>query len=179
MSGPSLFAPKENSMPTAYANEQSAELADKIKSVRFVMLTTIDDTGQLISRPMTTQDMDADGSLWFYTSINSDLWENIVNHPEVNLAYSEPAEHLYVSVSGQAERVVDRAEIRARWNPGVQAWYPNGPDDEHVALLRVVPHTAEYWDSSGNAMVQMFRMAKAVLTGTRAEGGEHGRVTLQ
>ena len=166
-------------MSTNYAAKQSAELADKIKSVRFVMLTTTDDNGQLISRPMTTQAMDEDGSLWFYTSTLADLWENIVQHPEVNLAYAEPADQLYVSVSGEAERVVDREQIRARWNAGVQAWFPNGPDDEHVVLLRVVPHTAEYWDSNGNAMVQLFKMAKAVLTGTRPDGGEHGRMNLQ
>lgn len=157
---------------------QLAELASKIKSVRFAMFTTIDDHGHLISRPMTNQEMDDEGQLWFYTSSNTDLWENIVTRPQVNVAFSEPEEHLYVSVSATAERVVDRAKIKALWNAGVQAWFPNGPDDPHVMLIKVVPHAAEYWDSNGNAMVQLFKMAKAVLTGTTPEEGDHGKIRL-
>ncbi len=117
---------------SAYAHaSQSAELKDKIKSIRFAMFTT-----------------------------------------------AEPEEHTYVSVSGQAERVVDREKIKAMWNAGVQAWYPNGPNDPHVVLIRVVSHTAEYWDSSSSGMVQLFNMAKAVLTGTTPDDGEHGRLKL-
>ncbi len=165
-------------MSTSNTSGQLAQLAAKIKSVRFAMFTTIDDHGHLVSRPMTNRDMDADGNLWFYTSSNTDLWENIAMRPQVNIAFSEPADHLYVSVSASAERVVDRDQIKAMWNPAVQAWYPNGPDDPHVMLIKVVPHAAEYWDSNGNAMVQLFKMAKAVLTGTTPDEGEHGKLRL-
>jgi general stress protein 26 len=157
---------------------QSAELKDKIASIRFAMFTTIDEHGHLVSRPMTIQEIDSDGNLWFYTSTNTDLWMNIAAQPQVNLSFAEPEEHTYVSVSGLAERVVDREQIKAMWNAGVQAWYPNGPNDPHVVLIRVVSDTAEYWDSSSSSMVQLFNMAKAVLTGSTPEEGEHGRLKL-
>ncbi|MES2899813.1 MAG: pyridoxamine 5'-phosphate oxidase family protein [Pseudomonadota bacterium] len=157
---------------------QTAELKDKIKAIRFAMFTTIDDHGKLISRPMTNQEMDADGNLWFYTSTDTDLWTNITKNPQVNLSFAEPEDHVYVSIAGRAERVVDREEIKARWNTAVQAWYPNGPNDPHVVLVKVVSDTAEYWDSSASRMVQMFNMAKAVLTGTTPEEGDHGRMKL-
>ena len=158
----------------------AAELADKISSIRFAMFTTTDGLGHLISRPMTNQDMDAEGNLWFFTSTETDLWEDIVARPEVNLAFAEPEDHLYVSVSGRAERVVERAKIKSLWNPAVQAWYPHGPDDPHVVLVRVVTRTAEFWDSKAGKIVQMYEMAKAVLTGSTPAGevGEHGKVTL-
>ncbi|MFP5394266.1 MAG: pyridoxamine 5'-phosphate oxidase family protein [Gammaproteobacteria bacterium] len=156
----------------------TAQLAAKIKPIRFAMFTTLDDNGHLVSRPMTNQDMDEEGNLWFFASSNSDLWENIAVRAHVNVAFSEPADHLYVSVSGKAERVVDRARIKALWNPAVQAWYPNGPDDPHVMLIKVVPYSAEYWDSNGSAMVQLFKMAKAVLTHTTPDEGEHGKIKL-
>lgn len=157
---------------------QSAELKDKIKSIRFAMLTTIDDHGHLISRPMTNQEMDDEGNLWFYTSTNTDLWMNIAANPQVNLSFAEPEDHVYVSVSGRAERVVERDLIKAKWNAAVQAWYPNGPNDPHVVMIRVVSDTAEYWDASSSSMVQLFNMAKAVLTGTTPEEGDHGRLKL-
>lgn len=165
-------------MSTTHTSSQVAELADKIKSVRFAMLTTIDEHQHLISRPMTKQDLDGEGNLWFFTSSTTDLSENIAVRPQVNVAFSEPDDHLYVSVSGRAERVLDPAKIKELWNAGAQAWFPNGPDDPQVLLIKVVPHAAEYWNSSGSGMVQLFKMAKAVLTGTTPDGGEHGKIPL-
>jgi general stress protein 26 len=159
-------------------SSQVAELKSKIKSIRFAMFTTIDEHGHLISRPMTNQDTDAEGNLWFFTSTDTELWENIVANPQVNLSFAEPEEQVYVSISGSAERVVDRERIKAMWNPAVQAWYPHGPDDPHVMLVKVVSHSAEYWDSSASGMVSLYKMAKAVLTGTTPDEGEHARIKL-
>jgi len=159
-------------------SSQIAELKAKIKAIRFAMFTTIDEHGHLTSRPMTNQEMDGEGNLWFFTSSETDLWENIVSHPEVNLSFSEPADSVYVSISGRAERVVDRAKITAMWNPAVQAWFPAGPDDPHAMLVRVVSDGAEYWDSNASTMVQLYKMAKAVLTGSTPEGSEHAKINL-
>ena len=157
-----------------------AELADKIKSVRFAMFTTVDEHGHLISQPMTNQELDADGALWFFTSTNTDLWQNIGARPLVNVSFAEPEDALYVSISGQAERVVDRARIAALWNPMVAAWFPNGKDDPHVVLAKVVAKTVQYWDSKENKLTRMVEMAKAAITGTppQLDPADHGHITL-
>ena len=159
-------------------SSQIAELKSKIKSIRFAMFTTIDAQGQLLSRPMTNQEMDAEGNLWFFTSSQTDLWENIAAQPQVNLSFAEPEDSVYVSISGRAERVVDRDKIKEMWSPAVQAWFPAGPDDPHAMLVRVVSDSAEYWDSNASTMVQMYKMAKAVLTGTTPEQTEHAKINL-
>lgn len=161
-------------------SSQVAELAAKIKSVRFGMFTTVDQHGHLTSQPMTNQELDADGALWFYTSTATDLWENIAASPKVNVSFAEPADNLYVSISGTAERIVDRARIRALWNPMVAAWFPNGVEDPHVVLVKVVARTVHFWDSNDNKVTQMFEMAKAAITGTRPDilPGEHGKIAL-
>lgn len=159
-------------------SSQLADLKSRIKPIRFAMFTTLDAQGSLVSRPMTCQDTDTEGNLWFYTSTTTELWDDIGAHPEVNLSFSEPADNVYVSISGRAERVVDRERIRQMWNPAVQAWYPHGPDDPHVMLVRVVSHAAEYWDSGASSMVQMFNMAKAVLTGTTPADPAHAKLEL-
>lgn len=161
-------------------SSQVAELAAKIKPVRFGMFTTVDQHGHLTSQPMTNQEIDADGGLWFYTSTMTDLWENIATNPKVNVAFAEPADSLYVSISGTAERVVERARIRELWNPMVAAWFPNGVDDPHLVLVRVAAKTVHYWDSNDNKVTQMYEMAKAAITGTlpEIEPGEHGKIKL-
>ncbi len=159
-------------------SSQIAELKSKIKAIRFAMFTTINESGHLVSCPMTNQEMDAEGNLWFFTSTESSLWEHIVAHPEVNLSFAEPEDNVYVSISGRAERIVDRERIKAMWNPAVQAWFPHGPDDPHAMLVRVVSDSAEYWDSNASTMVQLYKMAKAVLTGTTPEETEHAKINL-
>jgi general stress protein 26 len=163
-----------------FEDSHVAELKAKIKNVHFAMFTTVDQRGHLTSHPMTNQQIDEAGSFWFYTSTATRLWENIAHQPEVNLSFAEPGDSLYVSVSGWAERVVDREQIRALWSPMAAAWFPHGADDPHVVLVRVRPHAAEYWDAGSSKMVQMFEMAKAVLTGStpQVDPGEHGKIKM-
>lgn len=156
-----------------------AELADRIWPVRFAMFTTVDAHGHLVSQPMTVQLTDESG-IWFYTSTLTELWENIAATPQVNLSFAQPVDNLFVSISGEAFRVVERALVHDMWNPMVQAWFPAGPEDEHAVLVRVEPHAAEYWDSDESKMVRLFHYAKAAMTGERPEieGGEHGKISL-
>jgi general stress protein 26 len=167
-------------MPTEPDSRHVAALSAKVGATRFAMFTTINQDGHLISQPMTLQHTDDTGGLWFYTSVLTQLWENIAANPEVNLSFTQPDDNLYVSVSGTAERVVERERIRDMWNAMVQAWFPAGPDDEHAVLVRVAPHAAEYWDSNESKMVRMFHYAKAALTGEKPEvdPAEHGRIKL-
>jgi general stress protein 26 len=156
-----------------------ADLTSRIKEVRFPMFTWQDEHGHLLSQPMTQEEVDEGGGIWFFTSTQTALWDCIGHRPQVNLSFAKPEDSLFVSVSGLAERVVDRARIRAMWNTGAQAWFPAGPDDEHAVLIRVEPHSAEYWDSNDSKMVRMFAYAKAAMTGTRPDvDAEHRTLKL-
>ncbi len=166
-------------MPDQYAQAHAGALQDRIGSMRFAMFTTRDHHGHLISQPMTKQQVDAEGALWFFTRTTTELWENIAHEPEVNLSFADPDDSNWVSVSGRAERVVERAQVHALWNPMVQAWFPTGPEDEHVVLVRVMPHAAEYWDANDSKMVRMFAMAKAAVTGTTPDmDADHGTIRM-
>jgi general stress protein 26 len=159
--------------------ESLQKLQKLIENVRVAMLTTVASDGTLRSRPMATQDADVefDGALWFYTEAASDKVREIQAHPEVNLSYSD-GKSTYVSVSGSAELVRDRHQLEGLWNPGIAAWFPKGLDDPDIALLRVAVEKAEYWDTPTSKIVQTLAFTKAVLTGQRFEGGEHGKVSL-
>ena len=166
-------------MSDQYARAHAAALSEKIGSMRFAMFTTCDQNDHLVSQPMTNQEVDADGALWFYTRTTTELWDNIAHQPEVNVSFADPDNSTWVSVSGRAERVVERARIHALWNPMVQAWFPAGPEDEHVVLVRVMPHAAEYWDANDSKMVRMFAMAKAAVTGSTPDvDAEHGTIRM-
>lgn len=143
----------------------AAALAERIGSMRFAMFCYRDASDHLLSQPMTLQKIDDDGALWFFVSTTTDLWEAIGHQAQVNVSFADNDDAHYVSVSGSAERVVDRARIAQMWNPMVEAWFPDGTDDPHAVLVRVVAHSAEYWDSQDNKMVRLFEMARAAITG--------------
>jgi general stress protein 26 len=96
----------------------------------------------------------------------------------VCVTYAEPSRQDYVSFSGRASLVRDRAEIDARWSALLKAWFPNGKDDPDVALLRVSVEQAEYWDSPNSTVVQLYGYAKAALTGEPPKLGENRKVQV-
>jgi len=157
--------------------ESIEKVNDLIKDVQIAMLTTIDG-GTLRSRPMQTQEAEFDGDLWFFTSTDTHKTDEIEKDNRVNVAYASPSDNTYVSVSGTASLVNDKEKIEELWNPILKAWFPKGLDDPTLILLKVSVEQAEYWDSASSTVVQVVGFVKALVTGERADGGDHGRVNL-
>lgn len=164
---------------TLYSQEQINTIAAKIKHVKFGMFTTVDGDNVLSSRPLTTQQIDNEGNMWFFTSDEAAFTHDLAQHPEVNVSFSNPDEQLYLSVTGQAYLLKDRAKARELWSPLVRAWFPGGLDDPHLAMIRVRIQTAEYWDASASKMKQLVQLAKAAVTGrTAVDMGKHYTICL-
>jgi general stress protein 26 len=154
------------------------KLIDRIKDIKIAMLTTADIDGGLHSRPMYTQKPDEDGTLWFFTERDSAKIYEVRTDQHVNLGYSKPQDNLYVSISGSAAILRDQAKIKELWTEGLRAWFPNGPEDPNIALLKITIDRGEYWDQPSNVLVRAFGYVKAVATGERYQptGDEHTQV---
>lgn len=155
--------------------ESVEKLKSLIEGIDFCMLTTIDG-GYLRSRPMSTQEFEYDGDLWFFTSDNTHKVEEIAKDNRVNVSYSKPGNDTYVSVSGRTEIVKDRAKIEEYWTPVLKAWFPEGKDDPHLCLLKVSVEQAEYWDTPSGKIVQLIGFVRALATGQEADYGENKKI---
>lgn len=153
-------------------------LKEKIENIEVCMFTTLDQSGMIVSRPMATRQMDPDGTLWFFTNEYSEKVDDVEMFENINLAYSDVGEQTYVSIAGSAELVTDRNRMEQLWSPMLKAWFPKGLDDPRLGLIKVIPHTAEYWNATSSKMEQIFKMAKAIMKGKQYESGEHGKVNL-
>ncbi|MDT0165610.1 pyridoxamine 5'-phosphate oxidase family protein [Actinotalea sp. AC32] len=140
------------------------------------MLTTTAPDGTLVSRPMALQEVEFDGDLWFFAERSSRKVEHVSARPVVNVGAGGGA--TWVSLTGRAEVVDDLGRKRDLWNPVVEAWFPDGPEDPGVVLLRVRADSAEYWDSAAGRLASLVSFAKAKVTGERYDGGENERVEL-
>ena len=79
----------------------------------------------------------------------------------------------WVSVSGSARLVEDRARVQEMWSPLYQAWF-DGADDPDLVLLHVDAHSADYWDADSNRIVRLARLVTAAVTGGDPDTGDRG-----
>jgi len=157
--------------------ESLKKLKELVDEVRIAMLCTSQDD-HLRSRPMSTAQFDDEGNLWFFTNEHSGKADELAHNHQICLAYSSPSKNSYISISGDARIVNDWAKMKELYNPAIKAWFPQGLDDPNLALLKVTPFQAEYWDSSSSKMVTLFQMAKAIVTGEKYNEGQHGKIEL-
>ena len=163
---------------TQTRDEAVAKIAKLIKGVRIAMLTTIEEEGHLHSRPMALQEAPFDGDIWFFTGKTSPKVHQIEDHPRVNVAFSDPEHQIYVSLSGRASLVLDKAKNIELWNPSLNAWFPGGLEDPDLALLKIHVDGAEYWDSPSTVVAHLAGFVKSKLSGEQADVGDHAKVEL-
>lgn len=156
-------------------DEAHDKLKQLIKDGRTAILSTIDSNGDIVSRPMALQSMEFDGDLWFFTAASSNKAHEVQVHPQVNVAFESGRS--WVSITGTAEIIEDRAKSEELWNPFVKAYFPNGLEDPELRLLKVHATSAEYWDAD-NKLVSLFKMATAAATNTTPNIGDNKTVQL-
>ena len=142
-----------------------SKLREKIDPIQFCMMTTLSADHNLLSRPMTHQAIDEDGTLWFFTSDDSQVAEDLYRQSVINISFSNPADNVYVSMSGEAVLIKDTQKAKQLWNSMVNVWFPNGPQDPRLALIKFSTYSAEYWDADTNKLLHLFAMAKDMISG--------------
>ena len=153
---------------------EQTQLGELIKDMSVAMLTTFDEEECLLkSFPMSPQEMCEQGAIWFLTDPDS----NKVKHLQVlNLAFSNEPESTYVSISGHGEIINDQTRIEDLWTPFARPWFPDGVESDNLALLKFVPHTAEFWDAPNSKMVRMLAMAASIMAAKPIGMGNHGNL---
>ncbi len=127
-------------------------LSELLEDFDVAMLTTLQPRdGSLHSRPMVAQDALFDGSLWFFSKFSSGKVDEIRAGSQVNLAYTNPAEGRFISVSGAAYVIRERTRLEELWSEAYRTWFPQGLDEPDLVLLRVDVHSAEVWDTDSGA----------------------------
>jgi general stress protein 26 len=149
-----------------------------IEKVGVCMLTT-QFAGGLRARPIETRpDRDAD-LIFFVTDVHSAKEDEIEAAPDVGLVIFDPKDKAYLSITGRARVMRDAAKMKAVWRKTDELWWPGGPTDPNVCLMRIEPLTAELWDGPASTAVAAFEFAKARLTGEKPNLGEKRKVTVK
>jgi general stress protein 26 len=151
---------------------------DIVEKAGVGMLTTRFGDG-LRARPLEPRPDRAEGVIYFVTDVRGAKDDEIEAAPMVCFVVIEHSDKAYLSISGRAEVTRDHARAATIWKKADNVWWPGGPNDCNVRVLRLVPERAELWDGPSNPAVAAFEFAKAKITGTKPNLGENRKVTVK
>jgi general stress protein 26 len=168
-------------MPTS---KKIDELYDLIQGIETAMFTTRRPNGQLVSRPMATQERIEGADLWFVTDATTHKLDELSLDPHVNCSYYNNKTREWVSVSGVARVSKNRTRIRQLYKEDWKVWLGDeggerdgGPTDPRIALILVDADSATYMKVNKSRPVVLFEVIKSFVTGNRPSIGDVREVT--
>ena len=142
-----------------FRKQDLAEVAELLKDIDICMLVTRAN-GSLHGRPMSNNGkVEYDGDSWFFSFRDTPKVEEIEADPRVELAYVATEKGTWISIEGQAEIVEDEARKKELWVKDLEQWFPEGPEDENVVLIKAAADTIHVW---GEEEVEYHRGGEAI-----------------
>ncbi len=154
-----------------------AKIKQLAESIDFAMLCTDLTAQPFHAIPMSTKRVDDDGAIWFLSGRDSTHNANILRNLAVQLLYSDPSSMRFLIVFGQALVLDDTSILKSLYRKTDDAWF-NGLDDPNLTAIKVIPHSAHYWDVKGNRLVALWKMGVAAISRIQADIAQDGELKV-
>ena len=167
-----------NSMSESNSTQSEKALSvlkNILKDTDIIMLTTVSEDGNIVSRPMQTQELEFDGNLWFITRRDTTKYQEILANPNVNVTVVGDS---YASISGTASFIDDIDRKKEFWNKIYEKMFGVSYDDPILVLIKVESHKAEYWDTGNTTKSVANFFKKVVGNKDSVKPGEDSNETL-
>ncbi len=115
----------------------------------------------LDARPMRIR-LDPSAGILFFTHRHDARGDAHVRDPAGLLTIADPAHDRYLTLAGTVSVLADRALARPHWDADASSWFPGGPDDPDLMLVRFQPEHGEIWVGAAQP----------------GASGHHGRFTM-
>ncbi len=154
------------------ANQKIKELAE---TADLCFFTTNLSELPLSARPMSTQEVDDEGNLWFFSDKDSDKNDHIKEDNRVQLFYCNKGSSEYLSLFGTATIIQDAKKAKELWSAPVKIWF-DSPDDPNLTIIKVEPQDGYYWDTKNGKFVALLKMTAGMITGKEFDDSVEGRI---
>ncbi|HMR17738.1 MAG TPA: pyridoxamine 5'-phosphate oxidase family protein [Sphingobacterium sp.] len=152
------------------------EMVDKIDIGMMCTFTSDSDYPHAI--PMSRQEVDEEGNIWFLFSSESETYHNLQQNNKVSLFYAYVGDYNFLSINGTAKVSKDQERIDKYWNKMIEAWFEKGKEDPHIRVLKITPHEAHYWDNKSNKLVTLAKIVTSAISGQQLDIGREGKLDL-
>lgn len=126
--------------------------------------------------PMSTQKVDENGEIWFFSAKNSDRNTYVQQDSRTQLIYSNSSDSDYMSIYGNAEIVHNQEKVKELWTPFAKVWFQDGPEDPNLSLMKFTPSEGHYWDTKNGKMVSFAKMIASLASGETMDDGVSGEL---
>jgi general stress protein 26 len=133
------------------------DYGELLAAYRTALLTTRGADGQLRCRPMAMRQQIRGEEIWFATPASSNKCRELAADARCALAFFDAEDGTTVSVAGHGEVIRDRKLALALWDASWTRWFPGGPAQKSVALVRVIPQHVERHDGRTGKVEVLFR----------------------
>lgn len=158
--------------------DERRELWKRLVDERVAMLSTLDVDATPIARPVMPVRIEPQGRVWLFTQVDGDIAGDIRRDPRVQVLFVNQQKEVYASLAGVGEVLHDPKKAREIWSASAGVFYPNGPDDANLGLVRIDVHRGDYWDMKDGKLVRFFKLAAAAIAGVRPDDvATHRRFT--
>lgn len=158
------------------AVEKIKELAEKTDTCFFC--TGIEQGVAVKTRPMTVQEVDEQGNLWFLSAIDSHTNADIQHDGAVQLFFQGSSHSDFMTVYGQATVSTDKARIDKYWKPLLKTWFTEGKDDPRITVIKVSAESGYYWDNKHGDAVAFVKMVAGAIMGKTMDDSIEGKLTV-
>jgi general stress protein 26 len=132
----------------AAVNPLLAGAAKTIRAVRYCWLLTAADKGLVHGRPMGRLLHEPGEDEWtirFVVDGRSRKVAEVERDGEVTLIFQDDTHDGYATLSGCATLLREEAEIRRRWKPAFETYFPTAADRAHALFIEVRVERMALW----------------------------------
>lgn len=159
-------------------SESAAKVKELAMDVKVCMFCTKVNDLPFETRPMSTQDVDDEGNIWFLSYGDTHKVTDIQQNDAVQLIYAHMGNSHYLSVYGHADVFKDKEKAEELWSPIAKAWVKGGADDPGLVIIRVKPASGYYWDTKHGKVVALFTIAAAMISNKVMDDGIEGKLSM-
>jgi general stress protein 26 len=143
------------------SSEQKRAFDKLLSKFSFAMLVTRSRRGALRARPMAVAHRRRDDTLYFVTDGGSAKVAEALGDRQVAVTMQDGS--LFLCLSAVAAVESDTSRIADFWQSAWNVWFPGGPSDPQLVLLKLIPSCAGYWDRRGLKRVALWCRAGRAL----------------
>lgn len=129
-------------------------------------------------RPMSVQQVDEQGNLWFLSASDSYKNREIAANSSVKLFFQGSKHAEFLSLEGQASISRDKARIKELWNFILKTWFTEGEDDPRITVIKVAPSHGYYWDNKHGSAIAGAKMLIGAAIGKTLDDSIEGNLRV-
>lgn len=158
--------------------EGVAKIKELAEGIDFCFFCTDLKSEFIDSTPMSVQEVDERGHIWFLASMASTKCKNIASDNTVQLYFAAPTDFKFLAIYGDADLVHDEQRVDRYWNKMTEGWFEKGRQDPDIILIRVRPVKSHYWDTKHHKLVSYALTLINAVRGSNNDQGKHGEIAI-